>query len=107
MSEITTRVLRGSDNVLLSRNSKLQTFLQLFYSNNLSYFQAIVDGKEAPDTKVEIEYEKAFNKGSRGMQNKGIKKGLCTADKEYDTKHSSVLYATPKLVNMIISAIDC
>jgi hypothetical protein len=104
---IANKTLRGSDNVLLSRNSKLQTFLQLFYSNNLSYFQAIIDGEEAPDAMVEIEYEKAFNKGSRGMQNKGIKKGLCIADEDHDTKHCSTLYATDKLVQMIISAIDC
>jgi len=104
---ITNKTLRGSDNVLLSRNSKLQEFLHLFYSKNLPYFQAMIDGTEAPYLVAEIQYDKAYNKGSQGMQNKCIKKGFCTVDKEYNTKHSSVLYATPKLVNMIISAIDC
>ena len=113
MSYTEAKVLKGSDNVLLSRNSELQEFLHNFYYHNVPFFQNCIDQgiTKCPDNLSDedtpsIYYEKGpWKWGSQGMQNKCERKGFIKVLREdYDT---SCLAATPKLVNKILNAINC
>ena len=98
----------------LSKNYDTDQFMSMFLYHNKDFFQKLINGgyTKFPDDvecsgECGIYYEKGpWKWGSQGMQNKMQKNGFIVPSKTHNNTGDSSLWATPKLINKILTKLN-